>query len=105
MLSKTAERKPRASVDGHEAGGSFSTGIIEAQVTSASRKTEPLMAPGIRLHSGLRSGAASSSATQTALPRKGKLSASAANFRFTVTLVAIAATRMNATMPTRAQSM
>jgi hypothetical protein len=30
MLSNTAETKPKASVVGHEAAGSFSTGINEA---------------------------------------------------------------------------
>jgi hypothetical protein len=105
MLSNTAEMNPSARADGQEAGGRLSTGIIEAQVTSDSRNTEPLKAPGIRLHSGLRSGTATSKATQMAAPRKGKCSAAAANFRFTVTLVMMAATRMKTTMPTRAQSM
>ena len=105
MLSKTAEMKPSASAEGQEAGGSDSTGIIEAQVTSDNRNTEPLKAPGMRLHSGLRSGTATSRATQIAAPRNGKCSAAEANCRFTVTLVMMAQTRMKTTMPTRAQSM
>jgi hypothetical protein len=52
MLSNTAEMKPRDSVLCQEAGGSFSTGINEAQVTNASRKIEPLNASGSSFHSG-----------------------------------------------------
>ncbi len=105
MLSNTDEMKPRVKADCQEAGGSFSTGIIEAQVTRASRKIEPLRASGIRLHSGFLTGMAASSTTHTATPRKGKWSAASANFRLTVTLVATAPTRMAPTTPTRAQSM
>src|SRR5215470_17478164 len=42
MLSNTAETKPSPRAVCHDAAGSFSTGIIEAQVTSASRKMVPL---------------------------------------------------------------
>src|SRR5436305_1397284 len=42
MLSKTADTKPRPSAVCQEATGSRSTGIIEAAVTSASRKIVPL---------------------------------------------------------------
>ena len=51
MLSKTAEMKPSASAETHEAGGNCSTGIIEAQSTSESRKIEPLMVSGINSQS------------------------------------------------------
>ncbi len=57
MLSNTAEMKPSDSVLCQEAGGSFSTGIIEAMVTSASRNTEPLKASGRSFQSGWRHGA------------------------------------------------
>ena len=44
-MSNTEERKPSPRVDCQDAAGSFSTGIIEAQVTSESRNIEPLKAP------------------------------------------------------------
>ena len=74
ILSKTADTKPSPNAVCHEATGSFSTGIIEAHVTRESRKTLPLKASGSRLHSGLRTGVDSNSATHTAAPRKGKRS-------------------------------
>ncbi len=78
MLSNTADTKPRPKAVCEEAAGSFSTGIIEAQVTSASRNTVPLTAPGSSSHSGLRSGAVTRIAATTVTPRNGNLSASAA---------------------------
>src|SRR5262245_29121727 len=104
MLSNTADTKPRPNAVGQDAAGSFSTGIIEAQVTSASRNTEPLNASGSNPHSGLRSGTQTRIATQTAAPITGKWSSSAGNLRFAITLARIAATRIQATMPTRVQS-
>src|SRR5687768_18231878 len=101
MLSKTDDRNPRANELGHDAEGSFSTGISEAHSTSASRKILPLKAFGIRLHCGLRRGTHANIATQTATPMKGNASDKCLNFRLTVTLVAIAATRMSATIKMR----
>ena len=57
MLSNTAEMKPSPKRVCQEAAGSFSTGIIEAQSTSESRKTVPLKAPGSTSSPGARSGA------------------------------------------------
>src|SRR5688500_15770829 len=104
MLSKTDDRNPRASEVGHDAEGSFSTGMRDAHSTSASRKMLTLKASGIRLHCGCRRGTQAKIATHTATPMKGNTSAKCLNFRLTVTLVAIAATRMAATMKMRAQS-
>src|SRR5688572_20198427 len=104
MLSNTDDKKPRPNAVCHEAAGNCSTGIIDALNTSESKNTEPLKAPGNRLHSGLRSRAVSSSATHTAAPRNGNRSDTALKRRFTVTLTTTAATRMNATTPTRTQS-
>ena len=75
MLSNTAEMKPRPIAVCQDAAGSLSTGIMEAQVTSASRKIVPLVASGNRLQSGLRNGAVTRIASPTATPMKGKLSA------------------------------
>ena len=58
MLSNTAETNPRPSAVCHDATGSFSTGIIEAAVTSASKKIVPLNVSGITAQSGRRNGAA-----------------------------------------------
>src|SRR5262245_49066429 len=66
ILSNTAETKPRPSVVCHDAAGSFSTGMSEAQVTSASRNTDPLNASGSRPQSGRRAAAVARMATQTA---------------------------------------
>src|SRR2546423_15597070 len=98
MLSKTAERNPRPSVDGHEAGGNFSTGISDADKTSARRKIEPLNVSGSNSQSGRRSPAESRRAIQTAAPMKGKLSAKCGNFKFNVAVLATARTRINATI-------
>ena len=76
MLSKKAEMKPSASADTHEAGGSLSTGIIEAHSTSDSRKTEPLMVSGSTSQSWRRTPTVIMMATHTATPMKGKCSAS-----------------------------
>ena len=105
MLSNAAETNPRLNAVGHEAAGSFSTGIIDAHVTSARRKMEPFAASGSASQSGRRSPTVDRIASQTATPMKGNVSAAAANRRFTTTLVEIAATRMSATIPTRIQSM
>jgi hypothetical protein len=50
-LSKTAEIKPKARADTHEAAGNCSTGIMEAQSTRDSRKMEPLIVSGINSQS------------------------------------------------------
>src|SRR5262245_45675741 len=104
MLSNTADRNPSPREVCQDAAGSFSTGIIEAQVIRASRNTLPLNASGSSDHSGLRAGTQARIAIQTAAPMKGKLSERCGNFMLTVTLAAIAAARIAATMPTRTQS-
>src|SRR5688572_33498160 len=104
MLSNTEEMNPRPNVLGQDAGGSLSTGIMDAQVTSARRKRLPLNASGIRLHWGLRHGAQASSTTQTATPIAGKFPMKFLKWRFTATLVPTAAISIAATMATRAQS-
>jgi hypothetical protein len=71
MLSKTAETKPRPSAVCHDAAGSFSTGIIEAQVTNESRKTVPLKVSGSTPQSGCRKGTANRMAAHTAKPMTG----------------------------------
>ena len=72
MLSKTAEMKPRLRAESADAGGSFSTGIIEAQLTRLSRNSEPLKVSGRISQSGRRKGTEIRIATQTATPMKGK---------------------------------
>jgi len=75
MLSKTDDRKPNPSAVIADAAGSFSTGIMVAESTRQSRKSEPLNASGNKLQFGRRTGAVASSATQTAAPMNGRLSA------------------------------
>ena len=72
MLSNPAETKPSASAVFHEAAGSASTGINDADATRQSRKIEPLKAPGSALQSGRRMPTVSSSETATAVPMNGK---------------------------------
>ena len=57
MLSNTDDRKPRPSAVCHEARGNSSTGISDAQVTSARRKIVPLKVSGMIAQSGRRIGA------------------------------------------------
>ena len=89
---------------GHDAAGSFSTGIMEAAVTSARRKIVPLNVSGITFQSGIRKKAVSKIAAQTASPSTGSVSSNAGNFRLAVTFAASAAMRMIATMKTLAPS-
>ncbi len=105
MLSNTAEMKPRPKAECQEAGGSVSTGIIEAQLTRDSRKIEPLVASGNNSQSGRRSGTLSRSAIHTVAPMNGKRSEISLYSTLTITLVTMAQTRISATMPTRGQSM
>src|SRR5262245_31405416 len=104
MLSNTAEMKPRLSEDSHEAGGNFSTGIIEAQVTRVSRKIVPLTVSGRISQSGRPSAPVAIIATTTAGPITGIWSSRAGNLRFATTLAAIATTRMTNTIETRVHS-
>ena len=104
MLSNTADRKPRPSAVGHEAAGKRSTGIIEAHRTRESRKTEPFSAPRSTGQLGVRNRAVNRIANQTAAPRKGKRSLMSLKWVLIVTLTTIAATRMKATIATRAPS-
>ena len=94
MLSNTAETKPRPSAVCQDASGSFSTGIIDAEVTSASRKIVPLKVSGMISQSGRRNGAAARITTHTASPITGMASSSAGNFRLAITLARMATTRM-----------
>ena len=54
MLSNTDDKKPSPSAVCHEASGSCSTGIIDAESTSDSRNSEPFSASGSSDHSGRR---------------------------------------------------
>src|SRR6185437_12334287 len=94
----TAETKPSPSAVCQEASGSFSTGIIEAEVTNASRKSVPLQVAGNTFQSGARNGAVTRIATQTARPITGRLSSRAGYLRLAMTLAPIAVRRMTATM-------
>src|SRR5688572_20355009 len=98
MLSNTAEIQPSAKVVCQEAGGSFSTGISEAQVTSASRNTDPLNASGSSFQSGGRHAAVATIATHTAAPITGKWSRTCGKRRLATTLAPIAASRITATI-------
>src|SRR5215208_439500 len=100
MLSKTAETKPNPSAVGQLAAGSLSTGIMEAVVTSASRKMVPLNVSGITDQSGRLKAAVRRMTAQTARPSTGIVSRSAGNFRFAVMLEASAARRIAATIKT-----
>ena len=104
MLSNTADTKPRPSAVCHDAAGSFSTGISEAQTISDSRKMLPLSAPGSSDHCGLRHSAVTASATQTPVPMNGKRSDNSLYLTLTRTFTTIAVARMMATIATRAQS-
>jgi hypothetical protein len=59
MLSNTADTNPRPKAVGHDAEGNVSTGIIEADVTSASRKIVPLNVSRSTAQSSRRNGAVS----------------------------------------------
>src|SRR5207245_10094096 len=104
MLSNTADKKPRPNAVREEASGNRSTGIIEAISTSESRKMELRNARGSTSQSGRRIPKDMRMATQTATPMNGKRSVCSGNFVCTVTLAASASTRINPTMPIRAQS-
>src|SRR5688500_10004426 len=97
MLSNTADRKPRPSAVCHEARGNSSTGISEAQVTSARRKIVPLKVSGMIAQSGRRIGAVARMTAQTASPITGTTSSSAGNLRLAVTLARMAMIRIEAT--------
>src|SRR3954469_13554668 len=101
MLSNTAETKPRPIAVCQDAAGSFSTGISDAQVTSASRKIVPLKVSGITFQSGLRHGVVTSRTTQTDAPMIGKASSAAGNRRLAITLDRIATIRIANTITTR----
>ena len=104
MLSNTADVKPRPRADCHEAAGSLSTGIIEAQRTSESRNTALRADSGTRCHAGARSQAVSSSAPHTAAPRKGKRSEISVKRVLITMLTVTAETSMVPTTATRDQS-
>src|SRR6266496_3535193 len=104
MLSNTAETKPRPIATRHDASGSFSTGIIDAAVTSESRKIVPLNVSGSTSQSGRRTGTVTKIDTQTASPMNGKRPATSGYTTFMTTLVTTAATRISATIPTRITS-
>ena len=57
---------------GQDATGRLSTGIIEAQTTSESRKSEPLKVSGSTSQSWRRTFTVRTRATQTATPMNGK---------------------------------
>src|SRR5919198_77020 len=105
MLSNTDDKKPRPNAVCHDAAGSSSTGIIDAHVTKASRKSVPLKVSGMMSQSGLRSGAATRMTIQTAMPSTGKTSSTTGNRRLAVTLAATATTRIATTIHTRVHSM
>ena len=97
MLSNTAETKPSPNAVCHDAGGSSSTGIIDAASTSDSRKIVPFIEAGTSLQSGRRTWPPMNIAVQTATPMNGKRSAISLKKRLTVTFTAMAPARMNAT--------
>src|SRR5882724_12191122 len=104
ILSKTADTNPRPRVVFQDARGNFSTGIIEAISTRASRKMEPRSAPGSILQSGARKKVESRIAIQTAAPINGKRAAYSGNLRFVATFAARARARIRATIAIRTQS-
>ena len=104
MLSNTADTKPSPSAVCHEAGGSLSTGIMDAHRIRESRKTLPLKAPANRLHSGRRQSAATRMAAHTPTPMNGKASDKWRKCKLTATFTPIAMSRMEATTTTRGQS-
>src|SRR2546429_4895944 len=105
MLSNTAETKPKPSAVGHEAAGSFSTGINEAAVTNARRKIVPLKVSGITFQSGARSPAVSRMTAQTAMPRTGTESSRTGNFKLAGIFGASSSTRVATSMDAHAQSL
>src|SRR5690606_14792320 len=86
MLSNTAETQPRPKAVCHDAAGSVSTGISDAQVTSVSRNSVPFTDAGTTFQSVDTKSAETTIAIQT--PAAGKSSS---------TFVAIAPTRISAT--------
>src|SRR5690349_7609359 len=104
MLSNTAETNPSPNAVCHDGGGSCSTGISEADNTSASRTTVFLNAPGSSVQAGRRTGLATTIARNAARPTTGTRSGTAGKYTFAVTLAVIAAANVNSTMPSRGQS-
>src|SRR5262245_66595339 len=85
MLSNTADTKPRPSAVGHDAAGSSSTGIIEADVTRASRKIVPLKVSGSTFQSGRRNEAVANRTAHTDKPRTGTRPSSSGKCRLVTT--------------------
>src|SRR5947207_15503822 len=92
MLSNTAETNPRPIDTDHDASGSFWTGIIDAASTRERRKMLPLNALGSSSQCGRRSGTHNNSATHTAAPMNGKVSASSVKRTLTTTVAKLAST-------------
>ncbi|TPW03846.1 MAG: hypothetical protein FD124_2857 [Alphaproteobacteria bacterium] len=86
------------------AAGSAFTGMSEALITSASRKTVPPTASGRTWRSGLRQIQATSSVAHTARPSTGTCSKMCGATMCNVRLAVSAETRHAAAMPTRIQS-
>src|SRR5262249_32995660 len=74
MLSNTAETQPRPNAVCQDAAGSFSTGTIEAPVTTDSRKIVPLRVSASTAQPGCRKGTAARMAAHTARPITGHAS-------------------------------
>jgi len=104
MLSNTAETNPSTSVVSGAAGGSLSTGIIDAHTTSDSRNTAPFAAAGTTFQSGRRHGVSNRMMPMTVAPMYGIAPALSAGKVFEYTLAAMAPMRMSNTMTTRDQS-
>src|SRR5262245_60437881 len=105
MLSNTAETNPRPSAVGQDATGNFSTGIIDAAVTSASRKIVPLNVSGSTPQSGRRNGVVANSTTHTDSPSTGTRPSNSGKCRLVTTFTTRATSSIAATMNTRVQSM
>ena len=104
MLSNTAERNPRPSVVGQEATGRLSTGIIEAQTTSESRKSVPLKVSGSTSQSWRRTGTVSSERHPHRRADEGEVIGGGREAHVETTLVTMAKTSIVPTMKMRFQS-
>src|SRR5687767_595778 len=104
MLSNIDDTNPRPSADSHDGAGNVSTGISDADSTSANKNALPFVASRRSPQAGRRSGAETRIANHTAAPITGKCSSTAGYSRLANRFALTVTTRINATTPTRVQS-
>ena len=104
MLSKIAETRPKPSVVVADALGRTSTGISEADRTSASKKRLPRAAPGTSFQLSGRKAVPASNVNHNAAASNGKSSARDPRMALAARFVHAAAARAVTTIPIRQPS-